>query len=100
MEWIIKIQEEVDGKLIIIPNLRILVKFEPKNEIIRFVGQLKPHNKEWVELCDATYSMEINLEQIQNVLLDVIVKMKKIIEAYKNISEGFAVIKVVEFQND
>jgi len=100
MEWTIKIEEMVDGRLIIIPNLRILVKFEAKNESIRFVGQLKPHNKEWVELCDATHPMEINLEQIQNILLDVIIIMKKRIAAYKNISEGFAVIKVVEFQND
>lgn len=92
MEWIVKITEQ--------PNQRILVKFDPKKEELIFVGQYKPHNKQWVDFSEESYSMEIDLETIQNLLLKTYKKMKKRLLAYENISEGFSVIKEIEFTED
>lgn len=92
MEWIVKITEQ--------PNQRILVKFDPKKEEIIFIGQYKPHNKQWVDFSEESYSMEIELEMIQKLLLKTYEKMKERLAAYENISEGFSVIKEIEFTED
>ena len=63
--------KEVDivaNKKLPIPNQRILVKFEPQKDEIKFIGQFKPHNKEWVDFCEESYSTEIDLDKIQELL--------------------------------
>ena len=97
MEWIIKIQGIVDDKPAILSNERVVVRFDPKNEMVRFIGQYKPHNKDWVDFCEVIHSMDIDLLGIQNQLLIVIKKLKEILIAYKNISDGFILLKVVEY---
>lgn len=97
MEWIIKIEGIVDNKPAILPNERVVVRFDPKNEMVHFIGQYKPHNKEWVDFCEEIDSMNTDLDGIQNQLLSVIKKLKEILIAYKNISDGFILLKVVEY---
>jgi len=92
MEWIVKITEQ--------PNQRILVKFDPKKEEVVFIGQYKPHNKQWVDFSEESYSMEIELGTIQNLLIKTYKKMKERLAAYENISEGFSVIKEIEFKEE
>ena len=92
MEW----KVEIEGKT----NQRILVKFDPKNELIIFIGQYKPHNKEWVDFSEESYSMDITLETIQELLFKVYQKMKERLDAYLNIAEGFKVIKLIEIKEE
>jgi hypothetical protein len=88
MEWKVDIENK--------PNQRILVKFVPESETILFIGQFKPHNKEWVDFSKEECSMEINLLQIQDILLEVYETMKIRLNVYNNLSEGFSVFKKIE----
>jgi hypothetical protein len=92
MEWIVKIE----GK----DNQRIQIKFDPKNEEIKFIGQYKPHNKEWVDFSEESYQMDINLETIQELLFKTYEEMKKRLIAYNDIAEGFKIIKLIEIKED
>jgi hypothetical protein len=100
MEWIVKIEGNekdpiTDAKLPL-PNERVLVKFDPMSEEIRFIGQYKPKNKEWVNFSEEIYGIDINdLDTIQHLLAKTIMVMRGRIDAYKNINEGFSVIKLV-----
>lgn len=102
MEWIIKIEgkEEITNMSIILGNQRILIKFDPMAELLIFIGQYKPHNKEWVNFCQEEYSMEIDAEAIQNVLIRTYEKLKVRLIAYKNITDGLSLIKSIEFLED
>jgi hypothetical protein len=112
MEWIVKIE----GK----PNQRILVRFDAMNELMKFIGQYKPHNKEWVNFSEEIkpvwdsnkivetptkdlYKLElelINVDIIQSTLLHTYEKLKKRVEAYEEIDEGFTLIKLIEFKEE
>jgi hypothetical protein len=105
MEWIVKIEgKEVDtdtNRKLPIPNQRILVKFDPRNDEVKFIGQFKPHkNKEWVDFSEESYSTEINLDTIQELLYKTYQKMKDRISAYNNIAEGFEHIKLIEIKEE
>ncbi len=104
MEWIIKIEgKEVDivaNKKLPIPNQRILVKFEPQKDEIKFIGQFKPHNQEWVDFCEESYSTEIDLDKIQELLYRTYKKLNERVQSYKNIAEGFDVIKLIQIPDD
>jgi hypothetical protein len=88
MEWIIKIENKV--------NERVLVKFNPKEEKIIFIGQFKPRNHPWVDFSEESNSIDIDLEGIQKLLLKTVEVMRKRLVAYNNVSEGFEIIKLVE----
>lgn len=112
MEWIVKIE----GK----PNQRIVVRFDAMNELIKFIGQYKPHNKEWVNfseeikpLWDSDKLAEtptkdldkielelINVDIIQNTLVRTYENLKRRVEAYEEIDEGFTLIKLIEFKEE
>jgi hypothetical protein len=108
MEWIIKIENEI--------KQRILVKFDSQNELLIFVGQLKPYNKPWVDFSEIKQPIWIsyphiipgtlsnmgliNLEMIQEILINTHDLMKKRVTAYKEIAEAFEHIKVIEFTNE
>jgi len=87
MKWIVKIE----GK----DNQRIVVLFDPLKEEVVFLGQFKPHNKEWVDFCEERYTMEIDLEAIQNQLAKVVKVMGERLKAYNNIAEGFTLLKLI-----
>lgn len=92
MEW----KVEIEGK----PNQRILVKFDPQNELVIFIGQYKPHNKDWVDFSKEEYSMDIDLKTMQDLLFNVYKTMNSRLEAYTNISDGFTLIKKIEISEE
>ena len=104
MEWIIKIEEkEVDivaNRKLPMRNQRIVVKFEPQKDEIKFIGQYKPHNKEWIDFSEESYSTEIDLEKIQELLFRTYKKMRERVKAYENISEGFEAIKMIQISDE
>ena len=107
MEWTIKIENK--------PNQRIFAKFEPQNDVLVFIGQYKPHNKEWVDFCVEKMSFNaisntdffgntispfnIN-ETIEDKLFNIYDKMKKKLEIYTVVVEGFSNIKIIEILDD
>jgi hypothetical protein len=93
MNWIIKIENK--------PNLRINVKFRPQSESIIFIGQYKiPKTNEWVDFNHKFESMDITIEKIQEAMLEVYDGLKKIVDAYENLLEGFKFIKVIEIREE
>ena len=92
MKWIVDLENK--------PNQRIVVRFDPKSESVFFTGQFKPKNKEWVDFSEESYSMEIDLEQIQEILAKTYNKMKERLDAYNNIAEGFTLLKVIEIKDE
>ena len=85
----------IEGK----PNQRILVRFDPLAETIFFHGQFKPHNKEWYDFSIESYSMDIDLETLQEMMTKVYNKMKDRLVAYNNVAEGFTTIKEVKIDS-
>lgn len=92
MEWKVDIENK--------PNQRILVKFDPLNELIIFIGQYKPHNKDWIAFSVEECVMNIDLEKIQELLYIAYEKMKIRLEAYNNIYDGFSLIKKIEINEE
>jgi hypothetical protein len=93
MEWKVAIENQ--------PNQRILVRFDPLAELLIFSGQYKPHNKEWTtfgeEICGIN---NVDAIIIQEKLLEVYQIMEKRLNQYKNIEEGFTLIKTIEIQKE
>jgi len=87
MKWIVNIEGKVDQ--------RIMVVFDPMKEEVVFLGQFKPHNQPWVIFCEERYTMEIDLEAIQNQLSKVVRVMRERLKAYNNLAEGFTVLKLI-----
>jgi hypothetical protein len=92
MEWKVNIENK--------PNQRILVKFDPLNELIIFIGQYKPHNENWVDFSKEEYTMDIDLKTMQDLLFNVYKTMNNRLEAFNNISEGFTFIKKIEISEE
>jgi hypothetical protein len=92
MQWKINIENK--------PNQRILVKFEPQEEQLIFIGQYKPHNKDWVDFSVEKNSIEIDAITIQSLLDKTYRTMEKRLKAYENIAEGFNIIKAIEIKED
>ena len=92
MEWIVKIEKN--------NNKRIVVRVDPKNDAILFIGQIKPKNAEWVDFVEESVSIYINLETIQKVLEKIYLKLSERYDAYKNIAEGFEIIKIIGITDD
>lgn len=90
MEWKIAIEDK--------PNQRILVRFDPLSERIRFYGQFKPHNREWVNFSEDEYPMDIDLDVLQDMMAKVYNKMKERLVTYDNLAEGFTVIKEIKIE--
>ena len=103
MEWIIKLE----GK----KNQRILIRFEPQLEQVFFYGQYKPNMKDlvhidrnkstpWVDFSSDSYSMNITLELINEMIVKVYDKMKERLEIYQDLSKSFIAIDTVEIQEE
>jgi len=104
MEWIIKIEEKevdiIENKKLPMRNRRIKVKFDPQKEELKFIGQYKTKNGEWIDFSEKSHSMIIDLNQIQELLYNVYKKMEEKIVAYENIAEAFEVIKLIEINDE
>jgi len=103
MEWTVRIE----GNL----NQKILVKFDPINEELVFIGQYKPHNKSWVDFSEIRKNLWpnnivineisnlISLEVLQETLGECYKSMKKRVEAYEEIAEGFKLITLIGYDD-
>jgi len=91
MNWIVNIEKKKDQ--------RIKVVFDPLNELIIFMGQYKPHNKEWLNFSEITHVMDIDLDGIKLLIEKSYDLMNKRLEFYKNIDEGFNVIRNIEIDD-
>jgi len=98
MRWKVNIEDKETGLLL--DNQKIMVTFDPLNEQIIFMGQFKPHNKEWVMFSEEKYSMNINLAEIQKLLGKTYASMKTRLDAYENIAEGFGIIKGITIDEE
>lgn len=92
MEWKINILDK--------PNQMILVRYEPKNNRIKFIGQFKPRGKSWEDFYEEDYELEIDLLVIQDILIKIYKNLQKRIEVYNNLNEGLPYLKEVEFKED
>jgi len=102
MEW----QVKIEGK----PKQRILVSFDPQGELIIFRGQYKTSVKdwttndgkrsEWIDFSNEKYSMNINLETIQELLLKVYNVMNERIVIHEDLTKSFEIIKTVEIKEE
>ena len=105
MKWHIKIENK--------PNQRITVIFDPLTERLLFTGEYKPHNREWVlfyqnsigcwiiihpqNAPDIVSGKElITAEKIEEEISKTYEELKKKVEIYENLAEGFSAIKVIE----
>jgi hypothetical protein len=101
MEWIIKLEAK--------KNQRILIKFDPQAELIYFYGQYKPSMKDivnfdqrkatpWVDFSMESYSMNITLELINEMMVKVYKKMNERLEIYQDLSQSFIAIDTIALQ--
>jgi hypothetical protein len=101
MEWIIKIE----GK----KERRILITFDPFRESIIFTGQFKPSAKDmvnadikngfiWVDISEDTYSMNIDLDKIQEMITNVYHQMEKRLAVQEDLAEVFTVFKAIKIK--
>ena len=102
MEWKIAITDK--------PNQRIVIRFDPLNEFLVFIGQYKPKNRDWINfslfekpLWSENKDKEevlITAEEIQDTLLITYNAFKKRLDAYENIVEGFTLLKEIEIKEE
>ena len=100
MEWIVKIENVL--------NQRILVNFNAETNELIFIGQYKPHSKDWINFSKIAKPLWNNLispnsesidgEIIKTSLFDAYEEMNKKIKLYEEINEGFSLIKVIEIK--
>jgi hypothetical protein len=88
LEWIIRLEDK--------PDCRILVRFEPMEELLHYIGQHKPKNKEWLRFSEIITKMDTNLNEIQATIAEAYDVMEKRIDGYVNISNGFDIIRQIK----
>lgn len=92
MKWVVNIEGN--------KKMRILVTFEPQNELIVFHGQYKSIGLEWFDFSVLTHPMIIDLDSMKEMLEKVYNEMKNRIEAYDDLSNSFTILKNIEFISD
>jgi len=88
LEWIIKLEDK--------PDCRIKVRFEPMEELLHYIGQHKPKNKEWLDFSEVITKMDTDLDEIQATIAEAYDAMEKRIDAYNNVSGGFDIIRQIK----
>ena len=101
MEWIIKIDNKKDR--------RIMVYFEPLQESIRFVGQFKPRASDmvnsdikngfiWVDISEDKHSMNIDFKTLNEYIERVYDKMEERLKVQEDLSKTFTVFKAIKIK--
>jgi Ser-tRNA(Ala) deacylase AlaX len=102
MEWIVNIVSR--------PRQRILVKYDPKQEFVFFIGQYKTkssdfaitQNPTWVDFHTEGFAITPlstpSLEVTQEMLLRVINEMDKKIKIHEELRETFETVKIIEIR--
>lgn len=93
MEWIVKIETTEEEF-----NQRIQIVFDAMGEQIWLHGEAKVKNNEWKIFSAETHSMEVSLEELQELMEKCVVSMRKRLKAYENLDKGFSVLKWVGFE--
>jgi len=98
MEWIVKIEKnpEIETE----KDQRIRIAFNPMAEKIHFYGEAKIKNNQWFVFSENIHKMEIALEQLQKSMETVVKAMRRRLEEYENLNNGFSVLKIVAFEDD
>lgn len=104
MEWIVKIEgNDIDfqtERKLPISNQRIKIKYYPQNDEIVFIGQYKTKKSDWVDFCEESYTTEIDLEKIQELLYKTYFKLNERVNTYENLAEGFDEIKLIQIVDE
>jgi len=95
MDWKIKIEQEEEA----VPQ-RIKVIFDPMAEKIHLYGEARVKNNQWFVFSEFIHPMEITLEELQGMMEDVVVTMRKRLKEYDNLDKGFSVLKEVGFEEE
>ena len=101
MEWIIKIEEKKDR--------RILIIFDAIHETIKFIGQFKPAAKDmisadikngymWINISEDQHIMNIDFETLKEYITKVYDKMDERLKIHEDLSKTFEVFKKIEIK--
>jgi len=103
MEWIVKVEQTIDKGTLDAdkpPKEQIRIVFDPIGEEILFYGEAKVWKNDWVIFSKCKHSMKIQLEELQEEMAKVVKEMRLRLIEYKNLAEGFTVLKIVEFDDE
>ena len=92
MEWIVKIEGEEEK------NQRIRIRFSPITETIFCYGECRVKNNKWDVFSRTTHGMKISSKELQNLMEETIIIMRKRLEEYNNLNKGFTVLKWIAFE--
>ena len=98
MEWIVKIEKTPDNENEVLQRIRI--QFSPMTESIFFYGEARVKNNQWHVFSEETHSMYITLNELQECMEKVVLKMRERLQEYENLAKGFTVLKEVAFKTD
>lgn len=87
---------DIEGKR----NQRIMVKFSPKEELIYFIGQYKPHNKPWEDFSEITNAIDINLDVMKEKIFESFELLDKRLRIYIDLENSFKLLKTIEVVNE
>ena len=102
MEWIVNIVSR--------PRQRILVKYNPEQEFVTFIGQYKTkfadfavtENPTWVDFHSGRFEITPlstpSLVVTQEILLEVINEMDKKMKIHEELREMFETLKIIEIR--
>ena len=101
MEWIVKIDDR--------KKQRVLIKYEPQNSKIYFVGQHRVNNV-WIDFSNNIIEFSHNLKNSDNFMLDIDTVSKTIknvtdqlktsVEIYDKINNTFSQIKNIDVEKN
>ena len=96
IDWIVKIERTPDVENEI--EQRIRIRFNPLLEKIHIFGEAKIKINRWYIFSEKTHNMIINLEELQEMMGEIVIEMRKRLGEYENLDKGFSVLKWVSFE--
>lgn len=93
MDWIIKIFNK--------KNCRIVIKYEPLNDCLKFIGQYQPNiTIGWVDMCVLDSKLDVDLEGVSEILYKTYNVLDEKIEYYNIFNNTFKMIGEIDVQNE
>jgi hypothetical protein len=96
IDWIVKIERTPDVENEI--EQRIRIRFNPLLEKIHIFGEAKIKTNRWYVFSEDIHEMVITLEQLQEKMEVVVIKMRERLREYENLAKGFTVLKWIAFE--
>ncbi|HPC09581.1 MAG TPA: hypothetical protein PLN85_00705 [archaeon] len=88
MEWKVNFEKYSDR--------RILVKFNPIEKNLTFIGQYKINNN-WIDFYNDVFLLNININQIANIMYKIHEKLNELIDIYEKLSLELENFKTIDF---